>query len=98
MPLTKLLAVVASLASAVIVRDATEFQAELASGAPSIDLAADIYLEGEELNVTSPCVVDGRGYVLQNDARHFRASAALWARQRWLGPAEEEEFVPRLET
>ena len=38
MPLTKLLAVVASLASAVIVRDATEFQAELASGAPSIEL------------------------------------------------------------
>ena len=75
--LTKLLAVVASLASAVIVRDATEFQAELASGAPSIELADNLYLEGEELNVTAPCVVDGRGYVLHNDARHFRASASL---------------------
>ena len=32
--LTKLLAVVASLASAVVVRDAVEFRAELARGAP----------------------------------------------------------------
>ena len=36
--LTKLLAVVASLASAVVVRDAVEFRAELARGAPSIEL------------------------------------------------------------
>ena len=42
--LTKLLAVVASLASAVVVRDAAEFRVELARGASSIDLAADIYL------------------------------------------------------
>ena len=55
--LTKLLAVVASLASAVIVRDAAEFRAELARGAPSIELAGNLYLEGEELNVTAPCVL-----------------------------------------
>ena len=36
MPLTKLLAVVASLASADVVRNAAEFRAELARGAPSI--------------------------------------------------------------
>ena len=54
-----------------------EFRAELARGAPSIELADNLYLEGEELNVTAPCVIDGRGYVLQNDARHFRASASL---------------------
>ena len=77
MPFTKLLAVVSSLASAVVVRDAAEFRAELARGAPSIELADNLYLEGEELNVTAPCVIDGRGYVLQNDARHFRASAPL---------------------
>ena len=77
MPLTKLLAVVASLASAVIVRDAAELRAALADGAPSIELVDDLYLEGEQLNVTAPCVVDGRGYVLHNDARHFRASASL---------------------
>ena len=47
--LTKLLAVVASLASAVVVRDAAEFRAELARGAPSIELADNLYLEGEEL-------------------------------------------------
>ena len=45
--LTKLLAVVASLASAVVVRDAVEFRAELARGAPSIELADNLYLEGE---------------------------------------------------
>ena len=77
MPLTKLIAAVVSIASAVIVRDAAEFRAELARGAPSIELADNLYLEGEELNVTAPCVIDGRGYVLQNDARHFRASAPL---------------------
>ena len=76
MMITKLLAV-AALASAVVVRDAAEFRAELARGAPSIELADNLYLEGEELNVTAPCVVDGRGYVLHNDARHFRASASL---------------------
>ena len=43
MPLTKLLAVVASLASAVIVRDAAEFRAELALGAPSIELGDSLY-------------------------------------------------------
>ena len=47
--LTKLLAVVASLASAVVVRDAVEFRAELARGAPSIELADNLYLEGEQL-------------------------------------------------
>ena len=77
--LTKLLAVVASLASAVVVRDAAEFRVELARGASSIDLAADIYLEGEQLNVTSPCVVDGRGNGLLQapGVRLFRASAGL---------------------
>ena len=43
MPLTKVLAVVASLASAVIVRDAAEFRAELALGAPSIELGDSLY-------------------------------------------------------
>ena len=38
MLLAKLLAVVASLASAVIVRDSAGFRAELARGAPSIEL------------------------------------------------------------
>ena len=76
--LTKLLAVL-SLASAVVVRDAEEFRGELARGAPSIEMAADIYLEGEELNVTAPCVVDGRGNGLLQapGVRLFRASAAL---------------------
>ena len=45
--LTKLLAVVASLASADVVRNAAEFRAELARGAPSIELADNLYLEGE---------------------------------------------------
>ena len=54
MPLTKLIAAVVSIASAVIVRDAAEFRAELARGAPSIELADSFYLEGEELNVTAP--------------------------------------------
>ena len=43
MPLTKLLAVVASLASAVIVRDAAELRAALADGAPAIELVDDLY-------------------------------------------------------
>ena len=47
--LTKLLAVVASLASADVVRNAAEFRAELAHGAPSIELADNLYLEGEQL-------------------------------------------------
>ena len=70
--LTKLLAVVASLASAVIVRDAAEFRAELARGAPSIELADNLYLEGEELNVR-----DER-------AKASNSSREAWARRRWL--------------
>jgi len=54
MMITKLLAV-ASLASAVVVRDAAKLRAELARGAPSIELAADINLGGEELTVSAPC-------------------------------------------
>ena len=58
MPLQTLKLILAvAAASAVVVRDAAEFQAELARGAPSIHLAAEIYLEGEELNVTAPCVI-----------------------------------------
>jgi hypothetical protein len=78
MMITKLLAV-AALASAVVVRDAAEFRAELARGTPSIELADNLYLEGEELNVTAPCVVDGRGNGLLQapGVRLFRASAAL---------------------
>ena len=54
MMITKLLAV-ASLASAVVVREAAILRAELARGAPSIELAADINLGGEELTVSAPC-------------------------------------------
>ena len=61
MMITKLLAV-ASLASAVVVRDAAILRAELARGAPSIELAADINLGGVELTVSTPAV-DPRGDV-----------------------------------
>ena len=96
MLLTKLLAVVASLATADVVRDAAELRAALADGAPSIELAADIYLEGDEAHTTSRCVIDGNGHsLLQAGARHLRASAPVELRDLTLRGQYESRLPAR---